>query len=64
MKGKKHWLMTIIVALALAGLTTLGLAVAHPSVTAFAGSAAPGTYQIFCLTTDPNPGALSARPDA
>ena len=74
--ARKHLLLIPIAALELAILATLGLAVAHPSVTAFAGSAAPaavGTYQISCFTTGvapepclpgPNPNSFEAPVDS
>jgi len=61
MKCKKPS-VAIAIAAALAGLATLGLAVAHPDVTAFAGSQAttlaphadPGSYDLFFFTNGPN----------
>jgi hypothetical protein len=50
---RRHFLPTLVVVLALAGLAGLNTAVADPSVTVLAAGAATGVYQISCLTTFP-----------
>jgi len=67
MKCKKHSLVIVIVASAMSVLATLGLVVVHPTVAAFADTAAPatlGTYQISCFTTGLSPEPCTPGPTA
>lgn len=57
-----HSLVILIFAFALVALTGIGAIVADPSVWVLA--AAPGTYQISCLTTGPTPEPCLPGPTA